>query len=495
MTQEELDRMPWADDVGLSMRGLSKTEAFAAYSKWIAEDPLREVAVYRSLNGEYIVIQGKADAVGAMKEIYDEAYVVLVEHYHPGADPLARIASEADFGVMMHGQWTGKVPAGPTSTRVRWKDPVSGTDKLTEIGYRPGRPDPYYIKFEEMDGRMVERTFRDHPWQPGSDYQAFVRSRYPAGTAPPLPSPPPVAAPPAVPPAPLPRPPGVPPPPPLPPPPRPAVAPPPVPQPGPRGVLPPPTPPPPRARAVPGGSAPPVVANAPVRPVRGSGPAPTVTTGDGIRPELRTAQTGGIKRVRQARDVFGLETTSIDAEMQAGMNRAKAPNYNKLWKRSDLVDEVSRTLAQTKGLTQKQARAAAEALANNYEAAHVVGPGFGDEAAAGMMWAPRDVNQKMQNGFAEKFARDLEKTVKPLGGTVETRVSVVPFDADVLRARGLPGDAKFLEHAEYRITVKLPDQPPKMVRITVTSQAPGPNAMGGLEFDPPELAERFLDYL
>ena len=42
----------------------------------------------------------------------------------------------------------------------------------------------------------------------------------------------------------------------------------------------------------------------------------------------------------------------------------------------------------------------------DYQGAHLWGPGFGDEAAAEIMLAPRDVNLIWQSGRAEKFLRE-----------------------------------------------------------------------------------------
>lgn len=90
----------------------------------------------------------------------------------------------------------------------------------------------------------------------------------------------------------------------------------------------------------------------------------------------------------------------------------RAPNYNAEWSRTDLAGDIADRLVKRKGLDAAAARAEAVAFSENYEAAHLWGPGFGDEAAAGMLWAPKDVNQNLQNGFAEKFARDLQREVE-----------------------------------------------------------------------------------
>ncbi|MGB7547884.1 MAG: DUF4157 domain-containing protein [Terracidiphilus sp.] len=233
----------------------------------------------------------------------------------------------------------------------------------------------------------------------------------------------------------------------------------------------------------------------PPKPVAGSGAAPVMDTGPGIVPEPRTARTGGIGRIQEKRDVFGLKNTTIEGELKPGLDRKlSAPNYNREWKRSDLTDDIAARMVKSGGADPKAAKAAATAFAENYEAAHLWGPGFGDEAAAGMMWAPKDVNQMMQNRFAEKFARSLQEEAAAMGGTVKMTATSVPFDRSTLVSRGLPPRAEFLEHADYKITVELPGKPPMHARVTVKADLPGPKASGSIEFDPPEIADRFMKF-
>ncbi len=224
-----------------------------------------------------------------------------------------------------------------------------------------------------------------------------------------------------------------------------------------------------------------------------SGKTPVIDTGPGVVPDSRTAGTGGIQKIEEKYDALGVRSTTIEGELKPGMNRMLAPNFNRAWKRSDLADQIASSLIARKNMDQAAARQAADALAGNYEAAHLWGPGFGDEAAAGMLWAPIDVNQNMQNRFAELFARDLQKAVNS-GGKVTITATSIPFDSETLIKNGLPANAKFLEHAEYKIAVEMPGKPPMEVRITVTAGVPGPKATGSIELDPPDLAERFMKY-
>jgi len=83
----------------------------------------------------------------------------------------------------------------------------------------------------------------------------------------------------------------------------------------------------------------------------------------------------------------------------------------------------------------------------NYEAAHLWGPGFGDEAAAGMMLAPPEVNQVWQSQGAERFLRELGAEARAAGGEVRVTATATSHGSDV---RG--GDA-LLAEVNYRFSV------------------------------------------
>ena len=102
--------------------------------------------------------------------------------------------------------------------------------------------------------------------------------------------------------------------------------------------------------------------------------------------DTRTAGTRGIASIeRRINTVDNSQTVTITGEIRPALNRAAAPNYN--------TEKMWRILRQEHGLP-------------DYQGAHLWGPGFGDEAAAGIMLAPRDVNLIWQSGRAEKFLRE-----------------------------------------------------------------------------------------
>ena len=115
----------------------------------------------------------------------------------------------------------------------------------------------------------------------------------------------------------------------------------------------------------------------------------------------------------RTRDVLGQLSTKVKGKLLPGIKRALAPNFNRLWKREVLEEQIAAHLmAEAHKITDKVKRAAfeqeiearARALAENYQAAHLWGPGFGDEFEAGMAWAPNEVNQRLQSALAHAGA-------------------------------------------------------------------------------------------
>jgi hypothetical protein len=79
----------------------------------------------------------------------------LVEHYHPGEDPMARFASGSDFGHIAGLQARKAPPGGPLEpirTEIRWRDPVSKLEFVTEIGHDPGAAEPFWIRYRDKHG-------------------------------------------------------------------------------------------------------------------------------------------------------------------------------------------------------------------------------------------------------------------------------------------------------------------------------------------------------
>lgn len=172
---------------------------------------------------------------------------------------------------------------------------------------------------------------------------------------------------------------------------------------------------------LPHGGPPPIPHGGPPPPRGGPPPRPYTPPIDN-----RTAGTGGIERITGGTDAFGARSVTIEGTLQDGIRRADAPNYNDERHWGDLRKELG---------------------VPGYEAAHLWGPGFGDEAAAGMMLAPREVNQVWQNDGAERFLRELGAEARAYGGEVRVTATATSHGSDV---RG--GDA-LLAEVNYRFSV------------------------------------------
>jgi hypothetical protein len=178
------------------------------------------------------------------------------------------------------------------------------------------------------------------------------------------------------------------------------------------------------ARALPGG-VPPLPGGLPPMPGFRGGPPPPRGPRLSPRPftppiDSRTAGTGGIERISPPRtDVFGARSVTIEGTLQDGIPRGNAPNFNREGHWQDLRHELG---------------------VPNYEAAHLWGPGFGDEAAAGIMLAPSEVNQVWQSQGAERFLRELGAEARAAGGQVRVTATATSHGSDV---RG--GDALLAE--------------------------------------------------
>lgn len=216
-----------------------------------------------------------------------------------------------------------------------------------------------------------------------------------------------------------------------------------------------------------------------VRPKRTQ---PRINDPHGMRPDAtnfdrQTAGAGGIDEISFLRDPDGRYAVKIKGKLKDSLYRGKgkppvgktkAPNYNR----------------SRKFVSNRQA-----GLDSNWENAHLWGPGFGDEAAAGMMKAPRAVNQWYQNEGIEGWARDLRKAADELA-KVGGKAAEVEIEATAL-AWDLHGNSwqpktqvDFLKRAEYRVKLTTPQG--QKATVTVTIDVPRPPAHGAvLSFDPP----------
>jgi hypothetical protein len=183
--------------------------------------------------------------------------------------------------------------------------------------------------------------------------------------------------------------------------------------------------------------------------------------------DKETAGTGGIRSINKGADVDGLYEVTIEGELKDPIPREQAPNYNASDK---LIDPEG------PGLDPKA-----------WEKSHAVGPGFGDEAAAGLMEAPKDMNQLFQNRGVEGWMRDLYQLVKTRGGKVTYKVSVAPWKFPTPAGWSPTSGAEFLRSASYRVQVEFPgavSQPPA-IEISIDTAAPPSARVMTVSIEPP----------
>lgn len=223
-----------------------------------------------------------------------------------------------------------------------------------------------------------------------------------------------------------------------------------------------------------------VKADPPTKPPVPTKKSPRIDDPHGMRQDLdnfdrQTAGTGGIDSIAFLKDPEGRYSVKIKGRLQANTlyrgrgdppaGKVKAPNYNR----------------SPKFVSNKQA-----GLDDNWENAHLWGPGFGDEAAAGMMKAPKSVNQWDQNEGAEGWMRALHKEASARGGTVDVEATAIAWD--LVGKKWQPKtQVDFLKHVEYRVMLNLPGKPPQSIRITIDCGTP-PSLKSVRKIRPPNAA-------
>jgi Bacterial toxin 4 len=143
-----------------------------------------------------------------------------------------------------------------------------------------------------------------------------------------------------------------------------------------------------------------------------------------------TARRGGIRRISVRRMRDGTPEYEIQGVLLSPIRpRSAAPNYN-------------RRLSPGRDIGLP-----------DYELAHLWGPGFGDEAWDGMMYAPRAVNQEWQNRGIEQRLRDLQTLAGPRGVSIELVAKASAFPIQTWRGHQL------LKEASYVFSSRVPGRP------------------------------------
>lgn len=165
----------------------------------------------------------------------------------------------------------------------------------------------------------------------------------------------------------------------------------------------------------------------------------------------KTAGTGGIRQISGSRGKRGALAVQIEGILKPPLKRdaTGTPNFNR-----------KLPSGRTIGLPE-------------YEIAHLWGPGFGDEAFDGLMYAPKEVNQAFQNHGVESRLRELQTLAAHQGATISV----------ITRAEGHPLQAwkghDLLSHASYRFEVRLARGETRIIG-EVDIRVPGPSSAGGV---------------
>ncbi|MGH9870392.1 MAG: polymorphic toxin type 4 domain-containing protein [Candidatus Polarisedimenticolia bacterium] len=160
-----------------------------------------------------------------------------------------------------------------------------------------------------------------------------------------------------------------------------------------------------------------------------------------------TAGTGLIKEIWAHRDPDGTIKFRIEGELGPSLGDRRdprVPNFN--------VDlPTSREI----GLP-------------DYERAHLWGPGFGDEAREGIMYAPREVNQVFQSRTAEARLRELRDLASNEGATIVLTASAESYPRATWRGHEL------LKEVSYEFRVRYSDGSTATIgRIDISVPPPG----------------------
>lgn len=167
----------------------------------------------------------------------------------------------------------------------------------------------------------------------------------------------------------------------------------------------------------------------------------------GFRLNRETARRGGIRRISVRRMQDGTPEYTITGVLLTPIRpRSAAPNYNRMLSPGSEI-----------GLP-------------DYELAHLWGPGFGDEAWDGMMYAPRAVNQEWQNRGIEQRLRDLQTLAGPRGAGIELTAKASAHPLGTWRGHQL------LKEASYNFSSRLAGHAAVWVGRVEILVGPPPNA-------------------
>lgn len=193
--------------------------------------------------------------------------------------------------------------------------------------------------------------------------------------------------------------------------------------------------------------------------------------------EQQIAGTGGIESIKAATTTEGRLAVTIEGEILPGRltrdpkkvtpTRRVAPSFN----------------TSSKLFKPKEA-----GLTGDWQRLHLWGPGFGDEAAAGMMWGPRNVNLVWQNDSIESYIRQMSELAAMRGGRTRVKATAIAWENPTPKGFSAPQGENFLKRVQYDITLIRPGQPDTPIRVTLDVAEPPSLKILSFEIDPPGAA-------
>lgn len=119
----------------------------------------------------------------------------------------------------------------------------------------------------------------------------------------------------------------------------------------------------------------------------------------------------------------------------------------------------------------------------DWQRLHLWGPGFGDEAGAGMFLGPRVVNNEWQSAGIEEMIRELGRQVAPHrpGFKLKCKATARCWSKPTPKGFTSSSGEAFLKEARYDIIIELPDGTTKTARIDITIGADPADINAGLD--------------
>jgi hypothetical protein len=184
--------------------------------------------------------------------------------------------------------------------------------------------------------------------------------------------------------------------------------------------------------------------------------------------QTEIAGTGGIDTIKATKARNGEMEVTVEGVVLPGQLARKAED---LTPNNNMAPNFNAAGPGTQFGIQEMEIKGPRGSVSTMERAHLWGPGFGDEAGAGLFLAPRKINQVWQNAMAEKYIRGLASQAGTKGGFVRLSAIATSYGTEVSMRVGKGGE-RFLKSVEYRIELHMPGQPVRRARVKLNVPEP-----------------------